>query len=113
MAKKQQSFADKASKQSKKELTYAKYVKSIPPEKKGFWRFNETTIAVNKGENLDAKKFILKPAKKAIVIGNSDREHGPRLVSRPPTKTIKKQLKSPQTAVKAAKHHRKTSQNIR
>ena len=54
MAKKQQSFADKASKQSKKELTYVKYVKSIPSEKKGFWRFNETTIALNKGENLDA-----------------------------------------------------------
>ena len=54
MAKKQQSFADKSSKQSKKELTYAKYVKSIPSEKKGFWRFNETTIALNKGENLDA-----------------------------------------------------------
>ena len=54
MAKKQQSFAEKASKQSKKELTYVKYVKSIPSEKKGFWRFNETTIALNKGENLDA-----------------------------------------------------------
>ena len=54
MVKKQQSFADKASKKSKKELTYVKYVKSVPSEKKGFWRFNETTISLHKGENLDA-----------------------------------------------------------
>ena len=54
MAKKQKSFADKASGKKKTESVYVKYVKSIPSEKKGFWRFNETTIALNKGENLDA-----------------------------------------------------------
>ena len=29
-----------------------------------------------------------KPARKATVIGSKDKEHGPRLVSRPPQKTI-------------------------
>ena len=33
--------------------------------------------------------MFLNPARYAIVIGNSDNEHGPRLVKSPPVKTIR------------------------
>ena len=41
MAKKQKSFAEKASSKGGKDLVYVKYVKSVPSEKEGYWRFNE------------------------------------------------------------------------
>ena len=51
---KQQSFAEKAAKKKKKNLsTYVKYIKSVKSEKTGYWRFNEQMIEVKKGENLD------------------------------------------------------------
>ena len=51
---KQQSFADKAAKKKKKNLsTYVKYIKSVKSEKTGYWRFNEQMIQVKEGENLD------------------------------------------------------------
>ena len=51
---KQQSFADKAAKKKKKNLsTYVKYIKSVKSEKTGHWRFNEQMIEVKEGENLD------------------------------------------------------------
>ena len=51
---KQQSFAEKAAKKKKKDLsTYVKYIKSIKSEKTGHWRFNEQMIEVKTGENLD------------------------------------------------------------
>ena len=51
---KQQSFADKATKKKKKDLsTYVKYIKSVKSEKTGYWRFNEQMIQVKEGENLD------------------------------------------------------------
>ena len=51
---KQQSFADKAAKKKKKNLsTYVKYIKSVKSEKTGYWRFNEQMIEVKEGENLD------------------------------------------------------------
>ena len=53
MAKKQ-SFAEKAAKKKKKDLsTYVKYIKSVKSEKTGYWRFNEQMIQVKEGENLD------------------------------------------------------------
>jgi len=53
MAKKQ-SFAEKAAKKKKKDLsTYVKYIKSVKSEKTGYWRFNEQMIEVKTGENLD------------------------------------------------------------
>ena len=53
MAKKQ-SFAEKAAKNKKKDLsTYVKYIKSVKSEKTGHWRFNEQMIQVKEGENLD------------------------------------------------------------
>ena len=54
MAKKQKSFADKASGDKKKSIVYAKYVKSVQSEETGRWRFNEQMIQMNKGEQLDA-----------------------------------------------------------
>ena len=49
-----QSFADKATKKKKKDLsTYVKYIKSVKSEKTGYWRFNEQMIQVKEGENLD------------------------------------------------------------
>ena len=51
---KQQSFADKATKKKKKDLsTYVKYIKSVKSEKTGYWRFNEQMVQVKEGENLD------------------------------------------------------------
>ena len=55
MAKKQKSFADKASgKGADADSVMVKYVKSIKSEKTGFWRFNEQMIKLRGGENLDA-----------------------------------------------------------
>ena len=51
---KQQSFAEKAAKKKKKNLsTYVKYIKSVKSEKTGYWRFTEQMIEVKEGENLD------------------------------------------------------------
>ena len=55
MAKKQKSFADKASgRDGKVDTVMVKYVKSVKSEKTGFWRFNEQMIKLQGGENLDA-----------------------------------------------------------
>ena len=55
MAKKQKSFADKASKRGDSaDAVMVKYVKSIKSEKTGFWRFNEQMIKLRGGENLDS-----------------------------------------------------------
>ena len=55
MAKKQKSFADKASGQgTAADAVMVKYVKSVKSEKTGFWRFNEQMIKVRDGENLDS-----------------------------------------------------------
>ena len=54
MAKKQKSFAEKASTKGGKDLVYVKYVKSVPSEKEGYWRFNESMVAMEKGSSLDA-----------------------------------------------------------
>ena len=54
MAKKQKSFADKASGNKNKDSVYVKYVKSIQSEETGGWRFNEQIIQMQKGEQLVA-----------------------------------------------------------
>mgnify|MGYP001175933867 CR=1 FL=1 len=54
MAKKQKSFADKASGNKNADSVYVKYVKSVKSEKNGQWRFNEQIVRTNKGEQLDA-----------------------------------------------------------
>ena len=55
MAKKQKSFADKASGKSAEEnAVMVKYVKSVKSEKTGYWRFNEQMVKLRGGENLDA-----------------------------------------------------------
>ena len=55
MAKKQKSFADKASRRGDDaDAVMVKYVKSIKSEKTGFWRFNEQMIKLRGGENLDS-----------------------------------------------------------
>ena len=54
MAKKQKSFADKASgKGADADSVMVKYVKSVKSEKTGFWRFNEQMIKLRGGENLN------------------------------------------------------------
>ena len=54
MAKKQKSFADKASGNKNKDSVYVKYVKSIQSKETGGWRFNEQMIQMQKGEQLDS-----------------------------------------------------------
>ena len=50
MAKKQKSFEEKTSGSKGKELVHIKFVKSVPSEKEGYWRFNESMIALEKGQ---------------------------------------------------------------
>jgi small nuclear ribonucleoprotein (snRNP)-like protein len=54
MAKKQKSFADKASGNKNKDSVFVKYVRSIQSEETGGWRFNEQIIQMQKGEQLAA-----------------------------------------------------------
>ena len=54
MAKKQKSFADKASGNKNKDSVFVKYVKSIQSEETGGWRFNAQIIQMQKGEQLAA-----------------------------------------------------------
>jgi len=54
MAKKQKSFADKASGNKNNDSVFVKYVKSIQSEETGGWRFNEQIIQMQKGEQLAA-----------------------------------------------------------
>ena len=54
MAKKQKSFADKASGNKNKDSVFVKYVKSIQSQETGGWRFNEQIIQMQKGEQLSA-----------------------------------------------------------
>ena len=54
MAKKQKSFADKASGNKNNDSVFVKYVKSIQSEETGGWRFNEQIIQMQKGEQLTA-----------------------------------------------------------
>ena len=53
MAKKQKSFADKASGNKNADSVFIKYVKSVRSEKTGQWRFNEQIVRTSKGEQLD------------------------------------------------------------
>ena len=53
MAKKQKSFADKASGSKDKDAVFVKYVKSVQSEITGRWRFNEQMVKTYKGEQLD------------------------------------------------------------
>ena len=53
MAKKQKSFADKASGSKEKDAVFVKYVKSVQSEITGRWRFNEQMVKTYKGEQLD------------------------------------------------------------
>ena len=54
MAKKQKSFADKASgKGADADTVMVKYVNSVKSEKTGFWRFNEKMVKLRGDENLD------------------------------------------------------------
>ncbi len=47
------SFADKSKKKKEKKRIFIKYVKSVPSDKVGYWRFNEQMIGLQDGENLD------------------------------------------------------------
>ena len=54
MAKKQKSFEEKTSSSKGKEMEHIKFVKSVPSDKEGYWRFNESMVALEKGQKLDA-----------------------------------------------------------
>ena len=73
MAKKQKSFADKASgKGADADSVMVKYVKSIKSEKTGFWRFNEQMIKLRGGENLDAALKRMDEASNLVDIDLSE-----------------------------------------
>ena len=75
MAKKQKSFADKASgKGADADSVMVKYVKSIKSEKTGFWRFNEQMIKLRGGENLDAALKRMDEASNLVDIDLSEFE---------------------------------------
>ena len=54
MAKKQKSFEEKTSSSKGKEIEHIKFVKSVRSDKQGYWRFNESMVALEKGQKLDA-----------------------------------------------------------
>ena len=75
MAKKQKSFADKASGRGAEEnAVMVKYVKSVKSEKTGFWRFNEQMIKLRDGENLDAALKRMNEAENLVDIDLSNFE---------------------------------------
>ena len=75
MAKKQKSFADKASgKGADADSVMVKYVKSIKSEKTGFWRFNEKMIKLRGGENLDGALKRMDEASNLVDIDLSEFE---------------------------------------
>ena len=75
MAKKQKSFADKASgKGADADSVMVKYVKSIKSDKTGFWRFNEQMIKLRGGENLDAALKRMDEASNLVDIDLSEFE---------------------------------------
>ena len=75
MAKKQKSFADKASgKGADADSVMVKYVKSVKSEKTGFWRFNEQMIKLRGGENLDAALNRMDEASNLVDIDLSEFE---------------------------------------
>ena len=69
MAKKQKSFADKASgRGADADAVMVKYVKSVKSEKTGFWRFNEQMIKLLDGEDLNAALKRLDEASNLVDI---------------------------------------------
>ena len=69
MAKKQKSFADKASgRGADADVVMVKYVKSVKSEKTGFWRFNEQMIKLRDGEDLNAALTRLDEASNLVDI---------------------------------------------
>tara|TARA_B100000941_G_C28191552_1_gene392186 strand:- start:113 stop:430 length:318 start_codon:yes stop_codon:yes gene_type:complete len=69
MAKKQKSFADKASgRVADADVVMVKYVKSVKSEKTGFWRFNEQMIKLRDGEDLNAALTRLDEASNLVDI---------------------------------------------
>ena len=75
MAKKQKSFAEKASSKGAKDLVHVKFVKSVPSERDGFWRFNESMISMEKGQNLDAKLKEIEDETKLVDIDTVSYTH--------------------------------------
>ena len=69
MAKKQKSFADKASgRGADADTVMVKYVKSVKSEKTGFWRFNEQMVKLRDGEDLNAALKRLDEASNLVDI---------------------------------------------
>ena len=69
MAKKQKSFADKASRiGADADAIMVKYVKSVKSEKTGFWRFNEQMVKLLDGEDLNAALKRLDEASNLVDI---------------------------------------------
>ena len=75
MAKKQKSFADKASgRGADADAVMVKYVKSVKSEKTGFWRFNEQMVKLRDGEDLNAALKRLDEASSLVDIDLSSFE---------------------------------------
>ena len=69
MAKKQKSFADKASgRGADADTVMVKYVKSVKSNKSGFWRFNEQMVKLLDGEDLNAALKRLDQASNLVDI---------------------------------------------
>ena len=68
MAKKQKSFADKASGSQNNDSVFVKYVKSTKSEETGGWRFNEQIVQMQKGEQLDTALKRLDEVAKLVDI---------------------------------------------
>ncbi len=72
MAKKQKSFAEKASGKGGVDTVWVKYVKSIKSEQTGKYRFNEQMIGLQGGETLDVALKRLDEASNLVDIDLSE-----------------------------------------
>ena len=91
MAKKQKSFADKASGSQNNDSVFVKYVKSTQSEETGGWRFNEQIVQMQKGEQLDAALKRLDEVAKLVDIDLSQ-------FSSPETSETKKDVSNDKVA---------------
>jgi len=107
MAKKQKSFAEKASSKSDKELVHVKYVKSVKSDKEGSWRFNESIISMEKGQDLDVALKELEDAANMVDIAmpGSEEEAAENEVpiSKAPTEEAPAEESKEETPVEEAK----------
>lgn len=98
MAKKQLSFAEKATKhKTQKDLKTVQYVKSERSDKTGSWRFNEKFIQLASNENIDQALDRMKKEVKALAEEMAYIEDNTSKVDEKPVEKIEEVIKTKET----------------